>query len=382
MKNESENGEQVQESILFSPIKMGAVALKHRVVMAPLTRLRSNPDNSPSDMMVEHYSQRASDGGLIIIEAASVSANGRAYQGAPGIYNDDQIGGFRKIADAIHAKGGKSFVQLFHSGRTSHVDLQPNGESPVGASVVPYGGHVFLNKEFITVSPNRALEIDEIQAIVEDFRIASERVMAAGFDGVEIHSANGYLPDQFIQDGSNKRTDAYGGPVENRARFLLEITKALVEVWGPGRVGVRISPSGFFNEVSDSNPEATFGYVATQLNNFELAYLHIIEPRVMGDLTKVENGEPVAAAYLRKIYKGNIIVAGGFTGDSAEAILRKGDADLVTFGRHFASNPDLPERLKRKLPLNPYNRDAFWGGDEHGYNDYPFYQEPVEAEQQ
>jgi len=382
MKDELKDGEQIEQSILFSPVKIGELSLKHRVVMAPLTRLRSNPDDSPSDIMIEHYSQRASDGGLIIIEAAGVSAKGRAYQGAPGIYNDDQIINFRKIADAIHAKGGLSVVQLFHSGRTSHVALQPNGESPVGASVVPYGGHVFLNKEFIPVSPNRALEIDEIKAIVEDFRVASERVLAAGFDGVEIHSANGYLPDQFIQDGSNKRTDMYGGPIENRARFLMEVTKAVVSVWGPGRVGVRISPSGFFNEVSDSNPEATFGYVAEQLNNFDLAYLHIIEPRVMGDLTKVENGEPVAAAYLRKVYKGNIIVAGGFTGDSAEAILRKGDADLVTFGRYFASNPDLPERLRRKLPLNPYNRDAFWGGDEHGYNDYPFYQEVEKIEQE
>ena len=375
MKNKPENNGSGTGSILFSPVQVGAIHLKHRVVMAPLTRLRSNQDDSPSNLMVEHYSQRASDGGLIIIEAAGVSASGRAYQGAPGIYNNDQIAGFRKIADAIHAKGGRSFVQLFHSGRTSHVALQPDGSSPVGPSVVPYGGHVFLNKEFVPVSLNRALEIHEIKAIVEEFRVAAERVMAAGFDGVELHSANGYLPDQFIQDGSNRRTDEYGGSLENRVRFTLEVTAALISVWGPDRVGVRISPSGFFNEVADSNPEATFGYLAEQLNKFELAYLHIIEPRVMGDLTRVENAKPVAAAYLRKKYKGTILVAGGFSGETAEEILQKGNADLVVFGRYFASNPDLPERLRRNLPLNPYKREAFWGGDYRGYTDYPFYEE-------
>jgi N-ethylmaleimide reductase len=238
---------------LFSPFRLGPLLLEHRVVMPPLTRLRSNPDDSPSDIMITHYEQRASKGGLIIIEAASVSNKGIGYQGSPGIYDDCQIAGFRKIADAIHAKGGVVFAQIIHTGRTSHVDLQPNGESPVASSTVPYHGHAFLNGGFVPVSPAREITVAEIQGIVDDFRKAAERARVAGMDGVEIHSANGYLLDQFLQDGSNHRTDAYGGSVENRARFLIEVTKAVVSVWGPGRVGVRIGPSGTFNEMSEQS---------------------------------------------------------------------------------------------------------------------------------
>jgi N-ethylmaleimide reductase len=357
---------------LFSPYKLGPFVLEHRIVMPPLTRLRSDPDDSPSDMMVTHYGQRASKGGLIIIEAASVSNHGSGYQGAPGIYDDRQIPGFKKIADAIHAKGGIAFAQIIHTGRTSHVDLQPNGQSPLAPSVVPYHGHAFLNGGFVPVSPAREITVAGIQEIVEDFRKAAERARAAGMDGVEIHSANGYLLDQFLQDGSNHRTDAYGGSVENRVRFLMEVAKAVVSVWGPGRVAVRIGPSGTFNEMHDSNPEALFGYVAEQLNSLDLAYLHVIEPRIAGDVTKenAEDDEVVASKFLRKIYKGTILAAGGFNRDSAEDILARGDADLVAFGRLFTSNPDLPDRLKHGYPLTSYDRSAFWGGTARSYIDF------------
>jgi len=368
------------ERKLFSPYKLGPVVLEHRLVMPPLTRLRADADDSPSEMMATHYEQRASKGGLVIIEAASVSNKGIGYQGSPGIYDDRHIPGFRKIAEVIHAKGGIVFAQIIHTGRTSHIDLQPNGESPVAPSAVPYGGHAFLNGEFVPVSAAREITVAEIQEVVEDFRKAAERALAAGVDGVEIHSANGYLLDQFLQDGSNRRTDAYGGSIENRARFLMEVTKAVVSVWGPGRVAVRIGPSGTFNEMKDSNPEALFGYVAEQLNGLDLAYLHVIEPRIAGDVTKenAENDGVVASKYLRKIYKGTILAAGGFDGESAEEILVKGDADLVAIGRMFTSNPDLPKRIKNGYPLTAYERSAFWGGTERFYTDFL----PYEAEGQ
>ena len=357
---------------LFSPFKLGPSSLLHRVVMPPLTRLRAKRDGSASDMMVTHYAQRASKGGLIIIEAAAVSDKGSGYQGMPGIYDDRHIPGFKSIADAIHLKGGIVFAQIIHTGRTNHVDLQPNGETPLAPSVVPYHGHAFLNGDFVPVSPAREMTTSEIQEVVEQFRKAAERARAAGVDGVEIHSANGYLLDQFLQDGSNRRTDAYGGSIENRARFLLEVTRAVVSVWGPGRVGVRIGPSGTFNEMSDSNPLALFGYVAEQLNHLDLAYLHIIEPRIAGDITKenAENDEVVASKYLRTIYNGTILAAGGFNRESADEILEEGNADLVAFGRDFTSNPDLADRLRHGYPLTPYERSAFWGGTEHFYTDF------------
>jgi len=370
---------------LCTPYQLGPFVLEHRVVMPPLTRLRANPDDSPSDLMVTHYEQRASKGGLIILEAASVSNKGIGYQGSPGIYNDRHIAGFRKIADAIHAKGGIAFAQIIHTGRTSHVQLQPNGESPVAPSTVPYSGHAFLNGEFVPVSPAREITIPEIQQVIEDFRKAAQRALAAGLDGVEIHSANGYLLDQFLQDGSNHRVDSYGGSIENRARLLLEVTKAVVSVWGPGRVGVRIGPSGTFNEMKDSNPEALFGYVAEQLNAFDLAYLHVIEPRIAGDVTKenAENDGVIASKFLRKMYKGTLLAAGGFDGNSAEEILVKGEADLVAIGRLFTSNPDLPLRLKNGYPLTGYDRSAFWGGTERSYTDFlPYKAETAVVEQE
>jgi len=268
-------------------------------------------------------------------------------------------------------------------GRSSNV-VMTNGAPPVAPSVVPSywldsTPNVSVPNGWVKPSPHRALDIAEIPGVVEDYRKAAERAKAAGFDGVELHAANGYLPDEFLQDGSNKRTDAYGGSVENRARFLLEVVEALASVWGGNRVAVRIGPSGRWNSMSDSNPTVLFDYVAEQLNQFGLAYLHIIEPRIKGNVLIAEGQAPVAAARLRGIFKGRIIAAGGFEPDSAEAIVEKGDADLVAFGRHFLANPDLPKRIRLGLPLNAYDRATFYTFDSHGYTDYSFYQEPGQA---
>lgn len=364
---------------LFSPFRLGRYDLDHRVVLAPMTRLRSEPDDSPSAMMVEYYRQRASQGGLLMTESAHPSYDSRGYIGAPGIYTDAHVKAWRKVTDAVHAKGARIFMQIAHDGRQSHVDLSW-GHPPIAPSVVPFETQVFTQNGWVPNSMHRALEIGEIPAIVRSFRQAAERAKQAGFDGVELHNANGYLADTFLQDGTNKRTDAYGGSLENRARFSLEVVEAFADVWGADRVGVRVSPSGQWGAISDSNPEATFGYFADRLNAYGLAYLHVIEPRVKGTETLVEGQPPVASSFLRKVFKGPIIAAGGFRRDDAEAILQRGDADLVAFGRWFASNPDLPDRFRRNLPLTPYHREAFWGGDERYYIDYPAYDEQSATE--
>jgi N-ethylmaleimide reductase len=370
-----------QKQKLFTPVQIGATSLTHRVVMAPLTRSRTvQPGDIPGDLMLEYYGQRASEGGLIISEATTISVTARGWYGAPGLYSDEQVAGWKRIVGAVHAKGGQMFSQLWHTGRASHHEMT-NGVMPVAPSVVPhyYGPQtsavVSTPSGWTKPSPHRALDIAEIQNIVEDYRKAAERAKAAGFDGVELHAANGYLPDEFLQDGSNKRTDAYGGPIANRSRFLLEVVEAMVSVWGGNRVAVRIGPRGTWNEMSDSNPEALFDYVAAQLNRFGLAYLHIIEPRIKGNVLIAQGQAPVATQQLRKIFKGKIIAAGGFEPDTAEAVVEKGEADLVAFGRHFVANPDLPKRIKLGLPLNTYDRNTFYTFDSHGYTDYPFYGE-------
>ena len=371
-------------SMLFSSIDVGPMALSHRVVMAPLTRSRSEqPGDVPGDLMREYYSQRASNGGLVISEATTISISARGWLGAPGLYSDQQVEGWKKITAAGHAKGGRMFSQLWHTGRSSHVEMT-GGTAPVSASVSSAywqdTSHLTSTPSgWITPSPHRALEIPEIKAIVEDYRNAAGRAMAAGFDGVELHAANGYLPDQFLQDGSNKRTDSYGGSIQNRSRFLLEIVDALISVWGGDRVAVHIGPSGTWNGMSDSNPQALFSHVALQLNQFGLAYLHVIEPRVKGSVVIAEDEAPIAAHQFRKLFNGKIIAAGGFEPDSAEAIITSGDADLVSFGRYFVSNPDLPLRIRRALPLSRYDRDTFYTFDAHGYTDYPAYEEKVRA---
>jgi N-ethylmaleimide reductase len=369
---------------LFTPVQIGPYSLKHRVVMAPLTRNRSQqPGDIPGDMMLEYYSQRASDGGYIISEATPISITARGWHGAPGMFTDQQVEGWKKIVHAVHGKGSRMFSQLWHTGRASHSEIR-GGEMPVSASVNPAywedASHLVSTPSgWVQPSPHRALDIAEIPGIVEDYRRAAERALAAGFDGVELHAANGYLPDQFLQDGSNHRTDAYGGSIENRSRFLLEVVAGLVSVWGEGRVAVRVAPSGTWNGMSDSNPQELFGYVAEQLNRFSLAYLHVVEPRVKGSIVEVEGQAPLAAQHLRKIFQGPIIAAGGFEPDTAEAILENGDADAVAFGRHFVANPDLPLRIEAGLPLNRYDRDTFYTFGAHGYTDYPFYEALVTA---
>ncbi|AWY39861.1 alkene reductase [Pseudomonas putida] len=361
---------------LLSNIQIGPHALAHRVVMAPLTRMRSEPGDKPGALMAEYYAQRASHGGLIVSEATVVSPTGNGYLGSPGLYNDAQIPGWKAVTEAVHAKGGRIFLQLFHAGRQSHSDMQPDGAQPVAPSAMEYNGVAYTANGWVPSTPHRALETAEVEALVEDFRRAAQRGLEAGFDGVEIHAANGYLIDQFLQDGSNQRTDAYGGSIAKRARFLLDITRAAIEVWGNDRVAVRLGPSGSFGDMKDSDPEALFVYVAQQLAPLNLAYLHLIEPRVIGNsIDESKDQNPVAAQLIRQHYKGLIIAAGGFTAESAERILQAGDADLVAFGRDFIANPDLPERIRHGQPLNAYDRDTFYGGSEVGFTDYPFYQQ-------
>jgi N-ethylmaleimide reductase len=367
---------------LFTPVQLGSLNLKHRVVMAPLTRSRAEqPGGIPGDMMVQYYSDRASDGGLIVSEATNISPTARGWYRAPGLYTDRQVEGWKRVVNAIHAKNGLMFAQLWHTGRSSHSDNQ-DGNTPVSASVdATYWedpNHlVSAPSGWVQPSPHRALDISEIPGIVEDYRKAAERAKAAGFDGVELHAGNGYLMDQFLQDGSNKRTDPYGGSIENRSRFLLEVVEAITSVWGGDRVAVRIAPAGTWNYMRDSNPTALFTYVAEQLNRFGLAYLHIIEPRVKGNVVINEGQGPIAAEQLRKVFNGKIIAAGGFEPDTAEAAIENGVADAVAFGRHFVANPDLPLRIKEGLALTPYDRDTFYTFDSVGYNDYPFVSELV-----
>ena len=369
-----------QTNSLFSPLSIGGIDLKHRVVMAPLTRSRSvQPASIPGDLMRDYYEQRSSEGGLIIGEATNISLTSRGWLGAPGLYSDPQVAGWKKITSAVKAKGAHMIAQLWHTGRSSHTSMT-GGEMPVSASVNEqywqHPGHlVSIPGGWTQPSPHRALTVLEIQGIVQDYKHAAARAMDAGFEGVELHAANGYLVDQFLQNGSNKRTDEYGGSVENRTRFLSEIVEALIAVWGPGRVSVRIGPNGTWNGISDNDPNALFSYVAEHLNQFPLAYLSLIEPRIAGsDLVNTTQG-PVAAEWLRPIFHGKLFSAGGFEPESAQAAIATGTVDAVVFGRHFVSNPDLVRRIKDNLPLTPYNRDSFYTFDAVGYTDYPTYKD-------
>ncbi|HMG10146.1 MAG TPA: alkene reductase [Mucilaginibacter sp.] len=359
---------------LFSPITVGPLNISHRVVLAPLTRMRTVYGSVPNDLMVKYYAQRSTPGGFLIAEATQVSPKGNGYFNSPGIFTDEQEAGWKTVVEAVHARGSLIFLQLYHAGRVSHSSLQPDHGLPLGPSVVPHQNVAATPNGWEATTLNRALEIDEIKEIVKEFGRATARARAAGFDGVELHGANGYLVDQFLQDGSNKRTDSYGGSIENRSRLLLEVVEEMVNNWSGDRVAVRVGPSGRFNDMSDSDPLALFSYVTGELNAFGLAYLHVIEPRVVGSYMEKEGLEPVAAMHLRKIFKGRIIAAGGFDRDGAAAIIKNGHADLVAFGRHFIANPDLPYRYRHGLPLNTYDRETFYGGNETGYLDYPLYE--------
>lgn len=359
---------------LLKPVRLGAYELPNRMVMAPLTRMRAKAGNVPQEMNVIYYCQRAS-AGLIISEATQISPRGLGYPNTPGIHSVEQIKGWKKVTQAVHEQAGRIFLQLWHVGRVSHPSLQPDGELPVAPSAIaPEGMANTFSGEQPFVTP-RALETEEIPAIVEQYREAAKNALEAGFDGVEIHAANGYLIDQFLHDGSNKRTDRYGGSIENRARFLMEVVGAVTSIWDKNKVGIRLSPSSTFGTMFDSNKEALFNYVVSELNRFNLAYLHIVEPRIQGNVTVEDDGNGLGARHFRPIYRGTIITAGAYTRETGEAALERGDADLVAYGRLFIANPDLPKRFALNAPLNQYDRSTFYGGDERGYTDYPFLDE-------
>jgi N-ethylmaleimide reductase len=367
---------------LFTPLTIGPMQLKHRVIMAPLTRSRSvQPDHVPGDLMLDYYTQRASDGGFIISEANQLSIASRGWHGAPGLYSDAQVEGWKRIVDAVHQEGGLMFAQLWHPGRFSHTELT-GGATPVSASVDPSYWQdtsrlISTAHGWLQPSPHRALEVAEIAGIVELYSKAVGRAKAAGFDGVEVHAGNGYLLDQFLQDSSNKRDDEYGGPIENRTRLLFEVVEAMTSAWEGNRIAVRITPGGTFNAMSDSDPNALSSHVAEGLNQFGLAYLHIIEPRVSGYFVAKEGLAPVASERLRKVFKGTIVANGGFEPDSAEAAIATGVVDAVAFGRYFISNPDLPRRIQEGFPLAKYDHDTFYTFGARGYTDYLPYNELV-----
>ena len=364
-------------SHLFSPLKVGELELAHRVVLAPLTRLRSTqPGDIPNALNAEYYKQRATKGGLLITEATQISLQGKGYPAAPGIHSPVQVEGWKLVTEAVHSKQGKVFLQLWHVGRISHSSLHPEQGLPVSASAIaPNDGGKALTAHFqqVEFETPRALNIDELPGIVADYRKAAENAKAAGFDGVEVHSANGYLLDQFLEDKTNHRTDAYGGSIENRSRLLLEVVDAVVKVWGKGRVGVRLSPYGKFSDMGDSNPVALFSYVLQQLSAREIAYAHLVEPRVGNTAlnTGIDDSLPHASETFRKSFTGVLISAGGYTAASAEETVSKGDADAIAFGRLFIANPDLPERFRVGAELNKPDRSTFYGGTEKGYTDYP-----------
>jgi N-ethylmaleimide reductase len=364
---------------LFTPLPMGDVTLPNRIVMAPLTRMRSKqPGNVPWELNATYYAQRAS-AGLIISEATQISQQGQGYPGTPGIYSAEQVAGWRQVTDAVHGQGGRMFLQLWHVGRISHPSLQPGGGQPVAPSAIAAKNSGTYTAEWkpTPILTPRALETDEIPGIVADFKQGALHAKEAGFDGVEVHGANGYLLDQFLQDGSNQRSDAYGGSIENRARLLLEVVDAVIGVWGKGRVGVRLSPYGTFNDMQDSNPEALFTYVLQQLSQRNIAYVHLIEPRATtaGGSDAVMKDAPSTSALFREVFKGAFISAGGYTPESAAEAVVSGQVDAVAFGRLFIANPDLPARIQRGAELNQYNRATFYGGAEKGYTDYPTLQQ-------
>lgn len=351
---------------LFTPYTLGALALSNRIVLAPLTRNRAGAGSVPSEFAATYYSQRAS-AGLLISEATQISQQGQGYQDTPGIYTQAQIEGWRTVTDAVHAKGAKIFAQLWHVGRVSHVDLQENGAAPVAPSALRASTQVFVNNRFEDASAPRALDISELPGIVTDFRQAAANAIAAGFDGVEIHGANGYLLDQFLKDSANVRTDAYGGSIENRARLLLEVTAAVINEIGADRTGVRLSPVSPANGVSSSNPQAQFDYLVDQLDALGVVYLHMVEGATGGP----RDVAPLDFAALRQRFKNTYIANNGYDLELATSRLAEDQADLIAFGRPFIANPDLVERLQSGAPLSAFNPATLYGGGATGYIDYP-----------
>jgi N-ethylmaleimide reductase len=364
--------------LLFQPYRLGPFNLRHRIVMAPLTRSRARqPGNVPSSLAACYYAQRAS-AALIVSEATQVSMQGQGYAWTPGIHSPEQVEAWRRVTRAVHEANGLIFNQLWHVGRISHPALQPDNMLPVAPSAIIPEGKAFIENErgegeLVPFVRPRALTIEEMPYLVRQYERAARNAQAADFDGVEIHAANGYLLDQFIETGTNRRTDGYGGPVENRSRLLFEVAEALLAIWGPDRIGVRLSPMGRLNDIHDDNPEATFGYIADRLSDYGFAYLHIVNPATE-QMQNEQEPAPEALSMVKLIrskYRGTLIVAGGFQADSAARWLREGHTDLIAFGRKFIANPDLPERLRVSAPFNADDPTTYYGGGEKGYTDYP-----------
>lgn len=353
---------------LFSPIRLGAIELANRVVMSSLTRNRAGEGNVPTDLVVEYYRQRAS-AGLILTEASPIRPDAHGYPRTPGIHSPEQIAGWKKVTEAVHAAGGKIAIQLWHVGRISHPDLQPGGAAPVAPSAIKPAGQAITAEGLKDYVTPRALEAGELPALVDSYVQAARNAMAAGFDGVEIHAGNGYLLDQFLRSSTNQRTDAYGGSKENRARLLLEILDRVCAAVGSDRVGVRLSPVTPFNDLSDANPQETFEYVVDQLNRFDLAFLDILQGT--GGAPR-EQWLPFDYDRLRQIYKGNLIRNNGYDFASGNAAVQGGAADAIAYGRLLLANPDLVERFRRGAPLNQPDYEKLYSGEEKGYTDYPF----------
>lgn len=362
---------QTLSTALLSPFNLRGLILKNRVVMAPLTRARAGKERMPNALMAEYYAQRATVG-LMIAEATVISKQANGWINSPGIYSDEQAQAWKQVVDAVHTKGTPFFLQLWHMGRASHSSFQENGQLPVSASAVKLNGdyiHTPIGKQ--PYETPRALETKEIPLVVEDYRCAAQRAKDAGFDGVEIHAANGYLIDQFLQSKTNHRTDQYGGSLENRYRFLKEIVQAILTVWPASRVGVRLSPNGNYNDMGSPDFRETFLYVAQQLSAYGLAYLHIVDGLEFGFH---ELGEPMTLAEFRSVFTGPLMGNCGYTQETAEAAIKDGSADLIAFGRSIISNPDLVERFTNGWPLNPPPDPSIWYSfDKEGYTDFPTY---------
>lgn len=353
-------------SVLFQPITVGDLKLPNRIVMAPLTRNRAGEGNTVGALQATYYSQRAS-AGLIIAEATQVVPEGQGYIATPGIHSDAQVASWKEVTDAVHAAGGRIVLQLWHVGRISHTSLQPDGQAPVAPSAIRADAKVFTAEGFSDVSEPRALELAEIPALIDSYRVAARRAIEAGFDGVEVHAANGYLIDQFLRDKTNRRTDDYGGSIENRTRLLFEVCQAVAKEIGAGRTGVRLSPLTPFGDIADSDPQALFNRAVERLATLDLAFIHVIEGETGGN----REPQPFDYAAMRKPFKGAWIVNNGYDRAMAIDAVANGRADLVAFGRAFIANPDLPRRLREDAPLNALDGDTLYGGGSKGYTDYP-----------
>ncbi|HEY8036755.1 MAG TPA: alkene reductase [Methylobacter sp.] len=351
---------------LFLPILLGELALANRIIMAPLTRNRAGEGNVPQDMNVEYYRQRAG-AGLIISEGSQISVQGVGYPRTPGIHSEAQVEGWKRVTDAVHDEGGRIFIQLWHTGRISHSSLQPGHVLPVAPSALKAAGQAVTYEGMQDFETPHALTLDELPGIVADYASAAQNAKDAGFDGVEIHAANGYLLDQFLRDGTNRRTDGYGGSIANRMRLLIEVVEKLIVVWGAHRVGVRVSPENSFNDIKDSQPQQTFNAIAKKLSNYPLAYLHVLE----GDMMTGERHVDYVA--LRNCFAGFYMTNNGYDLERGNNAIEQDHADMVAYGKLFIANPDLPERFAKNLPLNTPGQATFYGGDEKGYTDYPKY---------